>query len=320
MATKKNIQPWFPQYASLNTEKILMLRTAYKMEGFGIYVALKERLRCSDDFTFSLNYELLATDLGCDADMVKSVILDFGLFEVLDGGERFHCVELTEQMQNMQESRKRRAEAAKKAAIARWSEQSKTKETPKGEPSALVSDESDMNQKHEQSWDSGLAAELKELAEDKDWLSYIAQQRNITVDKVLSYMPAFKEKCLSAGKNNGHPNKDCKQHFVAFIDKRLPAQSKRQHSLDENNQSKNKQNQEKKKPQIPQSLENRYRNKGYEPDCVPFRQFTDEWRSQNPAPHPEWIDLFKGKEAIEDVQHIINIRLGILEAIETEPV
>lgn len=71
-------------YDTRSDEKIKCLIRRHKMAGYGIFWALVEDLY-SNANALQADYEGIAYDLRTDEDLVKSVINDFGLFEVKDG-------------------------------------------------------------------------------------------------------------------------------------------------------------------------------------------------------------------------------------------
>ena len=73
---------WFSHdYNSRSDGKILKLRMKYGMEGVGVYWCIVEMLYEENGFSL-LDYERITFELRTNEDLVKSVINDFGLFEV----------------------------------------------------------------------------------------------------------------------------------------------------------------------------------------------------------------------------------------------
>ena len=66
--------------------KMLKLRMKLGVEGIGIYWMLIERLMEAKDFTDEADYNALAFLIGTEPEKVQSVIEDFGLFVMKEGG------------------------------------------------------------------------------------------------------------------------------------------------------------------------------------------------------------------------------------------
>lgn len=103
-----------------NDEKILNVRMKYGAEGYGIYFMLLERLRTEKDYTGVADYNALAFDFRVSAGAVKDIINNFGLFSLTDDGGAFYSESLIRRMEIMESKSKKRSEAGKKAAAARW--------------------------------------------------------------------------------------------------------------------------------------------------------------------------------------------------------
>jgi hypothetical protein len=95
-------------------EKLLALRMKHGWAGYGLYWALIEKLRETDDYRLSKNYDLIAFDLRVDSASVESIINDFGLFILEENS--FYSESLCKRMA-MKESK---SEKARKAARIRW--------------------------------------------------------------------------------------------------------------------------------------------------------------------------------------------------------
>ena len=106
--------------ARLNN-KMLKLRATHGPAGYGIYWMLVERLRAEEGCCAEKNYTILSFDLHADEALIKSVVEDFGLFDISEDGKTFRCHGLDERME-LAESRSR---SGKKGAAARWSKDGK---------------------------------------------------------------------------------------------------------------------------------------------------------------------------------------------------
>ena len=99
-----------------NSKKIARLRMKHGAAGYGVYFMLLERLREEEDYFCALDYDILAFDIREDKELIRSVIEDFGLFEITADGKSFHSIGFDERMELV----KVRSEAGKKGADKRW--------------------------------------------------------------------------------------------------------------------------------------------------------------------------------------------------------
>lgn len=101
-----------------NDEKVIRLRMRHGMAGVGVFWCLNERLRDEEDYKCSCDYEGLAFDFRCDAELVKSVVEDFGLYVVENG--KFYSKRLCESMGIKDEASRAMSEAGRRGAQKRW--------------------------------------------------------------------------------------------------------------------------------------------------------------------------------------------------------
>lgn len=108
---------WFSHDSNArNSKKLIRLRQRHGASGYGVYWMLIERLREEDGYTSDKDYEMIAFDLRVDVELIRSVVEDFGLFEVSEDGRYFHAPGLDERM----ELKDVRSDAGKKGAAKRW--------------------------------------------------------------------------------------------------------------------------------------------------------------------------------------------------------
>ena len=81
----KNTNYFQHDHNSRGDEKILKMRLIHGWYGFGIYWALVEKLYESTNGDLEKNYPLLAYDLKTEEKILKSIIEDFGLFNLSEG-------------------------------------------------------------------------------------------------------------------------------------------------------------------------------------------------------------------------------------------
>lgn len=95
-------------------DKIIALRIKYKWEGYGLFWAIIEHLRESDNYECVRDYNIIAYDLRVGSEIIKSIIEDFGLFSFTEDGKRFYSERLKRNMANKAELSSKRSAAGKK--------------------------------------------------------------------------------------------------------------------------------------------------------------------------------------------------------------
>lgn len=117
MSAKKNIF-YFPHDTNARSdEKILAVRMRHHAEGYGIYFMIIEMLAEQPEHTLSRDYDMIAFELRADSNTVRSVIEDFGLFQV--DNDRFCSLSLIERMEPIDNLRQQRSAAGRKSAERR---------------------------------------------------------------------------------------------------------------------------------------------------------------------------------------------------------
>lgn len=71
-------------------ERMLALRMRLGWEGYGLYWGIVEILSASENYECVKDYNRIAFDLRVGANIVKSLVEDFGLFTFTDDGKRFY--------------------------------------------------------------------------------------------------------------------------------------------------------------------------------------------------------------------------------------
>jgi len=102
-----------------NDEKILAVRMRLKAEGYGAYFMIIERLLESTNYMSVKDYNIIAFDLRVGADLVKSLVENFGLFVFTDCGKYFYSESLLNRMKPLNNLREQRSLAGKKSAEIR---------------------------------------------------------------------------------------------------------------------------------------------------------------------------------------------------------
>lgn len=101
-----------------NSAALLKVRMKMGAEGYGLYFMILERLAEAKDHVEAKDYDAMAYELHADVEKVRSVVEDFGLFEMaeVNGQPCFYSASLMKRLQTDSP----RVAAAKKAAQARW--------------------------------------------------------------------------------------------------------------------------------------------------------------------------------------------------------
>lgn len=106
-----------------NDDKIIAVRMRHKAEGYAVYFMILEKLLESTKYMSVKDYNVLAFDFRVGADIVKSVIEDFGLFEFTEDGKYFFSEKFNDRMKPLDKIREQRSEAGKKSAEKRAKQQ-----------------------------------------------------------------------------------------------------------------------------------------------------------------------------------------------------
>lgn len=102
-----------------NDDKIIAVRMKLKAEGYAVYFMILEKLLESTNYMSVKDYNVLAFDFRVGADVVKSVIEDFGLFEFSECGKYFYSTKFNDRMKPLDKLREQRREAGRKSAEKR---------------------------------------------------------------------------------------------------------------------------------------------------------------------------------------------------------
>ncbi len=99
-------------------EKMLAVRMKHGVEGYGVYFMLIERLTEAADHMSAKDYNAIAFDFRCNADLVQSVVEDFGLFCFTDNN-LFFSESLLRRMEALDNIREKRRAAGRKGGISK---------------------------------------------------------------------------------------------------------------------------------------------------------------------------------------------------------
>ena len=99
-------------------EKMLAVRMKHGVEGYGVYFMLIERLTEAADHMSAKDYNAIAFDFRCSANVVQSVVENFGLFCFTDDNQ-FFSESLMRRMEALDDIREKRREAGRKGGISK---------------------------------------------------------------------------------------------------------------------------------------------------------------------------------------------------------
>lgn len=111
---------------ALTDTKILNMRADYGLEGYGLFWAIIEQLRCEENYSLPRNkntFRAIKINTNTSIDVEKFVndcINEYELFEVSEDGEVFYSCSLRRRMVIKDEKKLKRSEAGKKGAEERW--------------------------------------------------------------------------------------------------------------------------------------------------------------------------------------------------------
>lgn len=310
MSSTKNAQPYYPHNANArNEDNMIRLRMIHGVAGYGVYHMLLERLRMSDDYKCDLDYNILSWDLDCSTELIRSVIYDFGLFEIVDEGQRFASVELNAYMRLMEQKAAERSARAQEAANARWGNSSSKENAKTAEQPRIpleVDKPSDSSER--------LDKEIEAIKGDETWLDEMAKESGKTKDEIISFLSDFRTQCMLRGLKGGHKDMaDTLTHFRSWIYKSGRAKdpnAKRESSSNGGIRGTAKTEHERRLEREAETAERNARyeanaknaanvrlrimNKGYDPEEVDLVKLAQlDFEKNNPPTHPEWIGKFE---------------------------
>jgi hypothetical protein len=120
-------------------EKIIKLRMKLGWEGYGLYWAIIEMLRDAKDYKLETHYDSIAFELRTECERIKSVIEDFGLFDIKKG--MFYSTSLINRMK----LRDAKSNQAREAAKKRWAKKTDNQEVTSDSNADAYHEHSDSN-------------------------------------------------------------------------------------------------------------------------------------------------------------------------------
>lgn len=117
---------YFPHDSNArNDDKIIAVRMRHGATGYAVYFMILEKLLESTNYMSVTDYNIIAYDLRVGADIVKSVVEDFGLFQLSEDGKYFYSDRFTDRMRPLDNLREQRRAAGLKSAEVRTKAQQK---------------------------------------------------------------------------------------------------------------------------------------------------------------------------------------------------
>ena len=305
----KDAKIYYPHSANArNEDNMIRLRMTHGPAGYGVYHMLLERLRLSEGYICELDYDILSWDLDCSKDLIRSVIYDFGLFEIINDGQMFSSVDLDAYMRTMEQKAAERKAKAQAAANARWDNNVASPEVGKKQPELPLDKEPYKAQDTDR-----LDKEVEAIKADIQWQEEMAKESGKTKEEIVGYLEDFRTVCILRGIKGGHKDMtDALSHFRSWIYKSGKAEDPNcrngisggcrgkgsgilateiHNRLDKQSAERNDayQKNEESKADIRLYI----MNKGYDPAEVTMVQLAQpDWTENNPPTHPEWIGCF----------------------------
>ena len=164
-----------------NDEKMIRLRMKHGAEGYGVYFMLLERLRDETDYMSIKDYNVIAFDLRVDANLIKDVVENYGLFAFTEDGKCFYSDSFNKRMSLKDAKQVKRSAAGKKGAAKRWN----------GNAIAKPSDEDSNAMAMPSEIDSKRSKERKESkvnkTKDTDTMPASGDKKNLSLDDEFRY-------------------------------------------------------------------------------------------------------------------------------------
>lgn len=180
-------------YNARNDPKIKDLLAEHGMTGYGIFWSLVEDLYNNTN-VLRLNYKTIAYDLRVDIDVVKSVINDFGLFDVND--ETFSSNSVAERLRLRFEKSLKASESVKK----RWEkyERNTNVSRPKNDTNTIKSKreskkENNIKDSFQSFWDAYGKKNDREKCEVK-WSKLTQADREAIMMDIPRYLATISDK------------------------------------------------------------------------------------------------------------------------------
>ena len=219
-----------------NDDKLLSLRMHKGAAGYGVYFMLLERLREEADYMSVKDYNVLAFDLRVDAQLIKSVVEDFGLFVFTEDGKYFYSESFNRRMSAKDATRKLLSEAGRKGNEKRWGTDASSggdTNSSGGDslPTKKVSQQSKVKKSKEKDIDvvntekDALSQEILKLKQSQYWMENVAMRFHLTTGQVEEHLEAFGLDCRSRGTSSHTSIQDAQRHFNDWLRIQLKMQN-----------------------------------------------------------------------------------------------
>ena len=212
-----------------NSDMIIPLRESMGAEGYGIYIMLLERLRTQPDYMSVRNYRTLAFDLRADADKIKSVVEDFGLFVFTEDGTRFYSGSLMQSMQIKDDKSAKARESARK----RWEKCGRNADASKNDANKVKENKENKSKENKTTATAaateaaGAGKEKKEISDfieilkdSPQWIDSICMRNRLEKNELPAWLAEYELFCRCEGV--GHDNlRDVMSHFSRWLPTRI---------------------------------------------------------------------------------------------------
>ena len=189
------------------------------MCGYGIFWAIVEMLRDEDGYAMPTDYESIAFALNEQSETIKSVIEDFGLFQI--SSNKFHSRSLHERMELMEA----KSRNGKKAAKIRWD---KEKDADALQPhSEGIAEVMQRKEKKGNEIKENLSTKenhieiFRKLYQDQAWIEGLCMKFKCEISEARKHLIDFKDLTI-LNEEWKKDTSDAKKHFFYWINKVNP--------------------------------------------------------------------------------------------------
>ena len=163
---------WFSHdYNSRSDGKLLKLRMKHGMEGVGIYWCIVEMLYEENGFISLSDYERITFELRTNEEIVRSVINDFGLFEI--NCDKFWSNSAIERLK----IRTDKSEQARSAINKRWEDERKRKSLIINDKNTVVLQPNNVSNTIKDNKEKDkIIKDNKEIPKKEDFLQYVKER------------------------------------------------------------------------------------------------------------------------------------------------
>ena len=170
-------------YNARNDGKLLCLRMRCGLEGLGCFWCIVEMLYEEEGYLRRDDFERIAFELRCEAELVRCVVLDFGLFAWK--GDYFYSASVLKRLA----LRREKSEQARRAVAARWAKGKSggMQKRGVGEPSLFENGTGGMK---------GEPAGVDDMADVPPHVAEMLRRREGFYRSCLAYVPEYGERMV----------------------------------------------------------------------------------------------------------------------------